>query len=63
MRLNESGKKVGAMTVDDDVPPAVRLWSDRNDAAVADTDRPIDDVEAVVHRDDRRVTTAIADDT
>ena len=52
VRLDEAGKKVSAARVDDLIVPAVGLGSDRDDAAVADHHRAVDDVEAIVHRDD-----------
>ncbi len=55
VRLDEAGKEVGAAGVDDVVARRLRFRADRHDASAVDGDRALDDVEAVVHREDGRV--------
>ena len=53
--LDEAGQEIGAAGVDDVVARRVRFRADRHDASAVDGDRALDDVEAVVHREDGRV--------
>jgi hypothetical protein len=54
--LDEPRQEVPAARVDDLPVPAVGLGADRHDAAFPHHDRPFDDVEPIVHRDDGGVT-------
>ena len=50
VRLDEAGQHVAAARLDDAIVTAGEVRPDRGDAAVADRDVALDDVEAVVHR-------------
>jgi hypothetical protein len=54
--LNESGEDEPAARVDRLIVPAEQIGSDRGDSAVLNRHVALDDVEAIVHRDDQTVT-------
>jgi hypothetical protein len=54
--LDESWKEVAAAGVDDSFAAGPRrTYPNRNDASVPDRHVTLDDVEAIIHRDNRRV--------
>ena len=56
VRLHEPGQNVVARGVDHPLVTHVGLGANGYDASIADRDRPLDDLEAVVHGQDCRVT-------
>ncbi len=55
VRLHKAGEQVVARAVDHHVPWSARFLADGDDPPVADADRPLEHVEAVVHCQDRGI--------